>query len=141
MSTLGLKIPTVGPQTLDPGLAVMASEAEAAGASSVWVSDHIVMTEQTESHYPYATGGKVTWQADARVLCDACRKEGWKEAVDALEGLCASFKRFKESLPQKLPSTDQGDDGQQQEQDELEDEHRHLQPGGDLNPAIAEVGE
>ena len=68
MSTLGLKIPTVGPQTLDPGLAVMASEAEAAGASSVWVSDHIVMTEQTESHYPYATGGKVTWQVPGSML-------------------------------------------------------------------------
>ncbi len=65
MSTLGLKIPTVGPLTLDPGLRVMASEAEASGASSVWVSDHIVMTERTESYYPYATGGKVTWDPDA----------------------------------------------------------------------------
>jgi probable F420-dependent oxidoreductase len=65
VSTLGLKIPTVGPPTLDPGLRVMADEAEAAGASSVWVSDHIVMTERTDSHYPYATGGKVTWDARA----------------------------------------------------------------------------
>lgn len=65
MATLGLKIPTVGPLTLDPGLRAMASEAEGAGAGAVWVSDHIVMTEQTESHYPYATSGKVTWDADA----------------------------------------------------------------------------
>src|SRR5262249_21691918 len=52
-------------KTLDPGLAVMAGEAEAAGASSVWVSDHIVMTERTDSHYPYATSGKVTWDPNA----------------------------------------------------------------------------
>lgn len=65
MSTLGLKIPTVGPETLEPGLAVMAAEADAAGASSVWVSDHIVMTEHTDSYYPYATGGQVTWDPDA----------------------------------------------------------------------------
>jgi probable F420-dependent oxidoreductase len=65
MPALGLKIPTVGPKTLDPGLQVMAAEAEAAGASSVWVSDHIVMTERTDSHYPYATSGQVTWDPDA----------------------------------------------------------------------------
>jgi probable F420-dependent oxidoreductase len=64
VSTLGVKIPTVGIQAREPGLSVMAAEADAAGVSSVWVSDHIVMTEQIDSHYPYAAGGTVTWEAD-----------------------------------------------------------------------------
>jgi probable F420-dependent oxidoreductase len=46
----------------------MASVAEAAGASSMWVSDHIVMTADNDSHYPYAADGRVTWKPDTEFV-------------------------------------------------------------------------
>jgi probable F420-dependent oxidoreductase len=65
MSSLGVKIPTVGARALDPGLRAIAEQAESAGASTLWVSDHIVMTEQVDSPYPYSSSGQVNWDPNA----------------------------------------------------------------------------
>jgi probable F420-dependent oxidoreductase len=68
VSSLGVKIPTVGARALDPGLRGMARQAEAAGASTLWVSDHIVMTEQVDSPYPYSSSGEVNWDPKAEFV-------------------------------------------------------------------------
>jgi probable F420-dependent oxidoreductase len=42
----------------------MAVAAEAAGASSVWVSDHLLMVDADVQGYPYSGDGRPTWPAD-----------------------------------------------------------------------------
>jgi len=61
---IGLKLPSSGPKSLDPGVAVCARVLEAAGADSLWVSDHIVHPEVVRSHYPFADDGVPTWPSD-----------------------------------------------------------------------------
>lgn len=61
MTVLGAKIGNIGDAAVDPGLATMAEIAEEAGARSLWVSDHIIMTEQTDSRYPYSEDGGAHW--------------------------------------------------------------------------------
>ncbi len=61
---IGAKVPNSGPLPVERGIAAMAAELEAAGFESLWVSDHVVMTEHVESRYPFAVDGKVTWASD-----------------------------------------------------------------------------
>ena len=60
-----------------------AQRAEAAGFDSVWLSDHIVMPRSTRAAYPYARGGKVTWEL----------AEPWLEPVIVLAALAAVTRR------------------------------------------------
>ena len=61
---IGAKVPNSGPLPAERGIAAMAAELEDAGFESLWVSDHVVMTERIESRYPFAADGKVTWSSD-----------------------------------------------------------------------------
>jgi probable F420-dependent oxidoreductase len=61
---IGAKVPNSGPLPAERGIAAMAVELEVAGFESLWVSDHVVMTERVESRYPFAADGKVTWPSD-----------------------------------------------------------------------------
>jgi probable F420-dependent oxidoreductase len=61
---IGAKVPNSGPLPIERGIAAMASELEAAGFESLWVSDHIVMPAHIESRYPFAADGKPTWPSD-----------------------------------------------------------------------------
>ena len=54
---LGCKIPNAGPTPARLGIAAMASAAEEAGATSLWVPDHVVLMEEVESRYPYGENG------------------------------------------------------------------------------------
>lgn len=57
MPRLGCKIPNAGDAPRRLGIAEMAAAAEAAGADSLWVPDHVVLLEETGSKYPYSEQG------------------------------------------------------------------------------------
>jgi probable F420-dependent oxidoreductase len=61
---IGAKVPNSGQLPVERGIASMASDLEAAGFESLWVSDHIVMPGHIESRYPFAADGKPTWPSD-----------------------------------------------------------------------------
>ncbi len=61
---IGAKVPNSGLLPAERGIAAMAAELERAGFESLWVSDHVVMTERVDSRYPFAADGKVTWPPD-----------------------------------------------------------------------------
>lgn len=61
---IGAIVPNSGPDALRHGVAEMAMAAEAAGASSVWVSDHLVLSEAPQSDYPYSSDGRITWNVN-----------------------------------------------------------------------------
>ncbi|MDA8309616.1 MAG: TIGR03619 family F420-dependent LLM class oxidoreductase [Actinomycetota bacterium] len=61
---IGAKVPNSGSLPAERGIAAMAAELERAGFESLWVSDHVVMTERVDSRYPFAADGKVTWAPD-----------------------------------------------------------------------------
>ena len=60
---IGAKLPVFGPIVHQVHLADAASRAEAAGFDSVWVSDHVVMVQESRSRYPYSHDGAITWDA------------------------------------------------------------------------------
>jgi probable F420-dependent oxidoreductase len=61
---IGAKLPNTGPLPLDRGIDNLARELEAAGADSIWVSDHIVLPAEIGSHYPFAADGRATWSSE-----------------------------------------------------------------------------
>jgi probable F420-dependent oxidoreductase len=61
---VGSLIPNTGPLPVELGVRAMALAAEAAGAESLWVSDHLLMVEDTLEGYPYSADGHATWPAD-----------------------------------------------------------------------------
>lgn len=58
---IGAKVPNSGPLPGERGIGQMASELEAAGFESLWVSDHVVMPKTIASQYPFAADGRPTW--------------------------------------------------------------------------------
>src|SRR5579875_1581989 len=61
---IGAKVPNSGPLPGELGIAEMAAELESAGFESLWVSDHVVMTERIDSRYPFSPDGRITWSSD-----------------------------------------------------------------------------
>lgn len=82
---IGLKLPSSGPGVHDPGVVAAARLLEAAGADSLWVSDHIVTPERFESRYPFADDGRITWPADMP----------WLDALTALALAAAVTERVR----------------------------------------------
>ena len=59
---IGAKLPSSGGDPARLGVPAMARRLEAAGFDSVWVSDHVVMTEDTSrSYYPFGDDGSPGW--------------------------------------------------------------------------------
>src|SRR3954469_15553346 len=61
---IGSLIPNTGPLPAQLGIVAMASAAEAGGAESLWVSDHLLMVDDSLEGYPYSADGRATWPAD-----------------------------------------------------------------------------
>jgi probable F420-dependent oxidoreductase len=62
---IGAKLPSSGGDPARLGIAAMASRLEDAGFDSMWVSDHVLMTEDTSrSHYPFGDDGSPGWSVD-----------------------------------------------------------------------------
>lgn len=58
---LGVHLPTAVSGT---DLAVWARAIEDAGFDSAWMSDHILLPVESESHYPFAQDGRVDWSME-----------------------------------------------------------------------------
>lgn len=80
MTVIGAKVPNVGSGALDPGIGAAAVAAEAAGARSVWISDHVVIAGETRSRYPYSADGAVHW-APATPWFEALTACAWVAAL------------------------------------------------------------
>ena len=61
---IGVKLPHTGTAAMERGVASLATQLEAAGFDSLWVSDHIVFPKVIESNYPFAADGKATWSTE-----------------------------------------------------------------------------
>jgi probable F420-dependent oxidoreductase len=61
---IGAKLPNTGPLPLERGIDNLARDLEAAGADSIWVSDHVVLPAEIGSHYPFAADGRATWSSE-----------------------------------------------------------------------------
>ncbi|MBA2476298.1 MAG: TIGR03619 family F420-dependent LLM class oxidoreductase [Actinobacteria bacterium] len=61
---IGALVPNSGRYPLELGIPAMAERLEGAGFASLWVSDHIVLPQTIDSHYPFAADGKATWPTD-----------------------------------------------------------------------------
>ncbi|MBS1882526.1 MAG: TIGR03619 family F420-dependent LLM class oxidoreductase [Actinobacteria bacterium] len=62
---IGAIVSNSGSAPAERGIAAMASAAERAGASSVWVSDHLLMVDEATTGYPYSDDGLPTWELDS----------------------------------------------------------------------------
>jgi probable F420-dependent oxidoreductase len=64
---IGAKLPHTG--AIRPAEVPDAAMAlERAGFDSIWVSDHVVLPEQMDSHYPFAADGRATWPTETPYL-------------------------------------------------------------------------
>ena len=61
---IGAKLQNSGPLPMERGIPELAATLERAGADSIWVSDHVVMPREMNSHYPFAADGRATWASD-----------------------------------------------------------------------------
>lgn len=58
---IGAIVPNTGELPRSLGLSAMAHTAEAAGAESLCVADHLLMVEHESTDYPYSADGRPTW--------------------------------------------------------------------------------
>lgn len=58
---LGVVLATPGGAESPPDLIACAQAAEAAGADSLWVDDHLAQVDGARSRYPFARDGRQTW--------------------------------------------------------------------------------
>jgi probable F420-dependent oxidoreductase len=65
---VGADIPNAGPLPARLGVGRMAAVAEAAGAESLWVSDHLLMVDADTTDYPFTEDGRPSWPVDAPYL-------------------------------------------------------------------------
>lgn len=82
---IGALVPNAGPAPATIGLGAMAAAAERAGASSVWVSDHLLMVDERTTDYPYSADGAPTWAVDV----------DYYEALIALATMAAATERVR----------------------------------------------
>jgi len=78
--SFGAKVDNYGPAVTRLGLAGPAARAEAAGFTSLWLSDHVVMPSQTRSVFPFTDDGKIYWDA----------RDPWYEPVVCLPVLAGA---------------------------------------------------
>jgi probable F420-dependent oxidoreductase len=64
---IGAKLPHTG--AIPPASVPRAAQVlDGAGFDSIWVSDHVVLPERMDSHYPFAADGRATWPTDTPYL-------------------------------------------------------------------------
>lgn len=76
----GVTLPGAGPLATPDALMAVATLAESVGFTSVWVTDHIAIPEETASQYPYREDGRPPWPANIPYL-DAFTALTWVGAV------------------------------------------------------------
>jgi probable F420-dependent oxidoreductase len=76
---VGVTLPTSGPLAGPEAVGAVAAHAEAAGFTSVWVTDHIAIPVQADSAYPYTRDGRPPWEPSVPYL-DALTVLAWVAA-------------------------------------------------------------
>ncbi len=76
----GITLPGAGPLATPEALMEVATLAESIGFTSVWVTDHIAIPEETVSQYPYREDRRPPWPASIPYL-DAFTALTWVGAV------------------------------------------------------------
>jgi probable F420-dependent oxidoreductase len=76
----GIALPGAGPLATPEAVTAVATLAESAGFTSVWVTDHIAIPQQSASAYPYRADGRPPWPPDIKYL-DALTALTWVAAV------------------------------------------------------------
>jgi len=76
----GITLPSAGPLAAPDALMAVATLAEAVGYTSLWVTDHIALPEQSASPYPYRPDRKPPWPPTIPYL-DAFTALTWVGAV------------------------------------------------------------
>ncbi|QXW01332.1 TIGR03619 family F420-dependent LLM class oxidoreductase [Rhodococcus globerulus] len=98
MMRYGAWVPTRGTESVDPGIQILAQNAENAGFDLMIIPDHIVMRTETNSWFPFAADGVPAWDPRAP----------WIDAIVSL-ALCAAVTNRIEFgtgvlvLPQREP--------------------------------------
>lgn len=83
MAALGVVIPMLRESDLVSDLANQAKLAEAAGADSLWVDDHLAQIDGAQSRYPFSPDGEPTWPVTA----------SWWECLTSLAYIAAVTER------------------------------------------------
>lgn len=83
MIRIGAKVPNSGELAAGLGVGAAARTLEEAGFASLWVSDHVVMPDRIDSHYPFAADGRATWSTATP----------WLDAVVALGVIAEATER------------------------------------------------
>jgi probable F420-dependent oxidoreductase len=65
---VGVRLPSSGPEASPENIVTVARWAEQLGYHAVWVSDHVVLPEKVESHYPYSPDSRWTLPADRNYM-------------------------------------------------------------------------
>jgi len=95
---VGFRLPTSGRRVDANALLRQARALEAAGAASLWLSDHVVQPTVIRSRYPYAADGTAAWDPTGDYL----------EAVTVLAALAVATERVELGtavlvVPQRAP--------------------------------------
>jgi probable F420-dependent oxidoreductase len=81
----GAKVENFGSEVTMERVLEQGRIAEEAGFDSVWLSDHIAMPLTSDSRYPYANDGKISWELD----------EPWLDPITILSALAAVTTRVR----------------------------------------------
>ena len=65
---VGVIIPAAGPKASPANIVATARLAEELGYHSVWLTDHVVLPERVDAHYPYRSHGRWDYPADTKWL-------------------------------------------------------------------------
>jgi alkanesulfonate monooxygenase SsuD/methylene tetrahydromethanopterin reductase-like flavin-dependent oxidoreductase (luciferase family) len=78
---VGVLLPNAGHKASAEHIAEVARHAEALGFNSAWTSDHVLILERVESHYPHRANGGGDYPSDSKwmdpLLSPRMRGSGW----------------------------------------------------------------
>jgi len=77
---VGAIIPNAGSKASPENIAIVARWAEELGYHSVWVTDHVVLSEKVDAYYPYRSHGRWDY-SPATVWLDPFLSLGWAAAA------------------------------------------------------------
>lgn len=80
MMQVGVVVPNAGSKASPKNIETVARWAEALGFHSVWVTDHVALPEEVNSHYPYRSHGRWDYSSDTNWL-DPLLSLQWAAAV------------------------------------------------------------
>ena len=65
---VGVIVPNAGPKASPENIVAVARLADELGYHSIWLTDHVVLPERVDAHYPYRSHGRWDYPADTKWL-------------------------------------------------------------------------